>query len=287
VQAAPPETPERRGPSRATVAIGAASFGAVIGFFLGAWVGVAFLGMALIDSNAWLPIACSTGAGIGWLLGALVGTSVGAGAPRCTPLGRLTLFTAASTVIIAMVVLVRLEGDLADGGSEFLSNGRLGWYRVMTVVCAVLAAATFVGIAGDSERAEERPPGRGMYFLAAIGISILGLLLLGVWMQVRYELASQRDAKLARPVQRTVRSLVDVAAEYEDVHGVFPRHAGALLSSGGRVHPEAVLVHAARYRKGFCVIVGRKAPNGTAVEPFFAGVARRHSLTFGGNTCRG
>lgn len=286
MQAASPGTPAPRRPSYATIVLGSSSFGAAIGFFLGSWVGVAFLGMGLIDNNQWLPIAFSTGAGIGWVLGAVIGSNVGRGARSSSRPGRIALYGSAMAVMVAMVVLLRLEGVLAEGGAPFLSHGRLAWYRAMTVLCAVLATTTFVGIAGRNEP-DERRPGRFVYLVASIGAGILALLLLAVGIQVRQELASQRSAQLARPVERTVRSLIDAAAEYEEVHDAFPQGVGPLLSSGARIHPTAVLVYGGRSGKGFCVIVAHEGPDGAAVEPFMGGVVRSHSQTVGHHvSCR-
>lgn len=287
MQAASPESSAPRGPSYATTVLGSSSFGAAIGFFLGSWVGVAFLGMGLIDNNQWLPIAFSTGAAIGWLLGAVIGGNVGRGARSSSRQGRIALYGSAMAVMVAMVVLLRLEGDLDEGGAPFLSHGRLAWYRGLTVLCAVLAATTFVGTAGRNERPDERRLGRLVYLVASIGAGILGLLLLAVGIQVRHELASQRSAQLARPVERTVRSLIDAASEYEEVHGTFPQGVGPLLSSGARIHPTAVLVYGGRSGKAFCVIVAHEGPDGAAVDPFMGGVVRGHSQTVGHHvSCR-
>src|SRR5687768_1512862 len=100
-------------PARATIILGFAAFGAVLGFILASVIGLEFLGFELPDADG-LPTVALVGAGWGWALGAQLGDLTSSGARQIEASTRRGLRIAALASV----------ADVIAGSATLLSASR-------------------------------------------------------------------------------------------------------------------------------------------------------------------
>jgi hypothetical protein len=261
-------TLERRVPARATLVLGAASFGSVLGFVIGGALAFPLFDLELPDHWEYLGSSAMAGAALGWLLGAAGGLNATGGARRPAPWGTWALRIAAVVAAIITILAMMAEGAIVHR-QDGITETELPWLRAATTIGGLLVSGTLVSL--SFPRRQDRSassPGRVAWTLSVVGI-LLGLSLfatiVGAW-HVRYDHWTTQE--FGRPASRTMSSLRFALEDHHDRTGTYPADEMPLLAAGGRIYDGATIVAAEPFGKGFCLIVAMHGEDGSVVEPF-------------------
>jgi hypothetical protein len=262
---------ERRGASRATIVLGFASIGGVLGLVVGAIVGVNHLGMTLPDDAEYLPTAMLVAGAMGWLVGGAIGAFGPLGARPLGPIARRFIRAGAVVVLLGAGAIAVWPGfSLVDG--RWSGPGSAA-FEAATLTGAAIVAATFLAVslwprpaatdpsdahARTSTRAPDarRVPGRGVGAVSIIGL-ILGaaVFLFGV-AQVPVSHANAKTHEEQEAVFTTASRVASVAADMEGETGAFPDDLDQILRAGGRIVPGTRVAFLGVVGSSFCVVVG-------------------------------
>jgi hypothetical protein len=273
------------GASRATIVLGFASLGGLVGFVVATMLSASMLGLELPDRvPEFMPSFMMVGAGIGWVMGVALGGAAGYRARGAGPgVRRLANVGAAAVAIGAVLIVVwpvrvgwpdthvelfhawHTWGEGGKGGPAFVA---------VTVLDALVVAATLLVMGRD--RGAERPSPRPL--AGAIGVA--GLLVGGTAFVLGMALVplawpGDVDHLRTKAVYRTTESLVAAAAEHEDRTGEFPSTLEQLLAAGGKVRPRTRVEFLGEIDGSLCLRVGIDGGGRTADDPRYSALVHR------------
>jgi hypothetical protein len=163
------------GPARATIILGVASFGAVLGFILAFVIGLEFLGFELPDAASGLSTVALVGAGWGWAIGALLGDLTSSGARPIQASTRRGLRIAALVAVVLGVAVVFGEARLVAPNG--LLAAELPWIRAATAADAIAGSATLLSASRAHQPASGHRPSPWIGWAAGAGFVCAVVLL--------------------------------------------------------------------------------------------------------------
>jgi hypothetical protein len=144
-------------PARATIIIGFAAFGSVLGFILASVVALEFLGFELPDATSGLSAVALVGAGWGWALGAQLGDLASSDARPIQASARRWLRIAAVVAMVLGVAVVIEEARLV--GPNGLDTAELPWIKAVTAADVIAGSATLLSASRTHQPVSgHRPP---------------------------------------------------------------------------------------------------------------------------------
>jgi hypothetical protein len=165
-------------PARATIILGLAALGAVLGFILAAVIGLEFLGFELPDA-AGLSTVALVGAGWGWALGAQLGDLTSSGARPIQASTRRGLRIAAIVAVVLGVAVVFGEARLVAPNG--LLAAELPWVRAATAADVIAGSATLFSASRTHQPVSGHRPPPWTAWVAGAGfvfaVSLLSLLI--------------------------------------------------------------------------------------------------------------
>ena len=293
------------GASRATIVLGFASLGGLVGFVVATRLSASMLGLELPDDvPEYMPSLMMAGAGLGWVVGVGLGWAAGYRARGAGPRARRLVNVGAAAIAIGAVLIViwPVRAGWPDTRVEFFhawhtwgEGGKGGpAFVAVTVLDALVAAATLL-VMGRDRGAEHLSP-RGV--AGAIGVT--GLLMGGTAFVLSVALVpltwpGDVGHLRTKAVYRTTSSLVAAVTEHEDRTGEFPSTLAQVLAAGGRLRPGTQVGFLGEVRGSFCVRVGIDAGATSAVDPHYSALVHRRpqgakswtgAEVWSGNSCR-
>jgi hypothetical protein len=262
---------ELRGASRATIVLGFASIGGVLGLVVGAIVGVNHMGMTLPDDAEYLPTAMLSAGAMGWLAGGAIGAFGPLGARPPGPISRRFIRAGAVVVLLGAGALAVWPGvSLVDG--RWNGPGSAA-FEVATLVGAAIVAATFLAVSlwprqpamhpSDAHTRTSTPapnagrvPGRGVGAVSIMGLLLGAAVFIFGLAQVPLSHANARAHEEQEAVVMTASRMVSVAADVERETGAFPDDLDQILRAGGRIVPGTRVAFLGVVGSSFCVVVG-------------------------------
>ena len=162
-------------PARATIILGFAAFGAVLGFILASVIALEFLGFELPDETSGLSTAALVGAGWGWALGAQLGDLTSPDARPIQASARRWLRIAAMVAIVLGVAIVIEEARLV--GPNGLDTAELPWFRAVTAADVIAGSATLLSASRTHQPVSGHRPPLWTASVAGAGFAFAFLLL--------------------------------------------------------------------------------------------------------------
>jgi hypothetical protein len=161
-------------PARATIILGLAAFGAVLGFILASVIGLEFLGFELPDA-AGLSTVALVGAGWGWALGARLGDLTSSGArPIQASTRRGLQITGTGAVVLGVAVVFGEAWLVAPNG---LLAAELPWIRAATAADVIAGSATLLSASRTYQPVSGHRPPPWTGWVAGAGFVFAVLLL--------------------------------------------------------------------------------------------------------------
>jgi hypothetical protein len=293
------------GASRATIVLGFASIGGLVGFVVATWLAASMLGLELPDRvPEYMPFLMMAGAGIGWVVGVGLGWIAGyRGRGAGSRVRRLADVGAAAVVIGAVLIVIwPVRTGWPDTHVEFFwawhtwgEGGKGGpAFVAVTVLDALVAASTLIVMSRD--RGVEAPwPRRVAGLVGVIGLVVgATAFVLGVAL-VPLTWPGDVGHRQTKAVYRTTESLVAAVAEHEDRTGEFPSTLAQVLAAGGRLRPGTQVEFLGEVDGSICLRVGIDAGVTTADDPHYSALVHRRprgakswtsSEVWLGNSCR-
>jgi hypothetical protein len=275
------------GASRATIVLGFASLGGLVGFVVATMLSASLLGLELPDRvPEFMPSLMMAGAGIGWVMGIALGWAAGCRARGAGPgVRRLANIGAAAVAIGAVLIVVwpvragwpHTHVEFFHAWHTWAEGGKGGpAFVAITVLDALVAVATLL-LMGRDRGAEHPSP-----WPLAGAIGVTGLLAGGAAFVLGMSLVpltwpGDVEHLRTRAVYRTTESLVAAAAEHEDRTGEFPSTLEELLAAGGKIRPRTRVEFLGEVAGSLCLQVGIDGGGPAADDPHYSALVHRRS----------